>query len=150
MSELDKALQALQGKPLAPSDWQVIDQARINQFAEATGDFQWIHVDVERAARELPGGKTIAHGFLTLSLTAGCLAKAINLPGLKSSMNYGLNKVRFLAPVAEGSRVRCHFVLAGYESTAKGYLTVWHASVEVEGQEKAACVAEALALLQGE
>lgn len=150
MSDLENALKALMGKPLAPSDWQLIDQPRINRFAEATGDFQWIHVDIERARRELPGGKTIAHGFLTLSLTAGCLAKAMDLPEKKTSMNYGLNKVRFLAPVAEGSRVRCHFALASYESTAKGYLTVWNASVEVEGQEKAACVAEALALLRGE
>jgi len=143
---LEEKLHELKGKEVGVSDWFQVDQNRINQFAEATEDFQWIHVDTERAAREMPGGKTIGHGFLTLSLVAGLMSKVVRLPGVASSLNYGLNKVRFLNPVQVGSRVRLRAVLADWEKRDNGYLVTWQATVELEGADKPACVAEMLAL----
>lgn len=146
MHVLEEKLHELKGKEVGVSDWFQVDQNRINQFAEATEDFQWIHVDTERAAREMPGGKTIGHGFLTLSLVAGLMSKVVRLPGVASSLNYGLNKVRFLNPVQVGSRVRLRAVLADWEKRDNGYLVTWQATVELEGADKPACVAEMLAL----
>ncbi len=100
------AMKALVGKELGVSEWMTIDQARIDKFAEATGDFQWIHVDVERAKKEMPGGKTIAHGFLTLSLVAGLGGQTHDIKNRSRGINYGSNKVRFTSPVPVGSRVR--------------------------------------------
>src|SRR3954468_21484150 len=96
------------GQEIGVSDWVEITQARINQFAEATGDHQWIHVDVERAKRDMPGGKTIAHGFLTLSLIAGLAHQTHEIHGRSRGINYGSDRVRFTSPVPSGSRVRLH------------------------------------------
>ncbi len=148
MNVLEERLQQLKGKEVGVSDWLLIDQDRINRFAEATGDFQWIHVDTERAAREMPGGKTIGHGFLTLSLIAGLMPQVVSLPGVASSLNYGLNRVRFLNPVQVGSRLRLRAVLADWQKKDNGYLVTWQATVELEGAEKPACVAEMLALVR--
>jgi len=138
------------GQVVGVSDWLVVDQKRIDQFAECTDDHQWIHVDIEKAAKG-PFGKTIAHGFLTLSLISG-MSNCIQLPFDKSevqmSINYGLNKVRFLNPVPVNSKVRTRVTLAGVEEKAPGriLLTYSHA-IEIEGQTKPACAAETLAMV---
>ncbi len=125
----------------------VVDQDRINRFADTTNDHQWIHVDVERAAKESPTGTTIAHGFLTLSLVAGSIdTSGILPPDAKAVFNYGMEKVRFLAPVPAGSTVRARFVLKAVE--AKGptqKLMVVSGSMEIDGQEKPALVGEFMA-----
>jgi acyl dehydratase len=120
----------------------LIDQARVNAFAEVTGDRQWIHVDVERARRESPFGAPIAHGYLTLSLLAKFAGECIAVDGIKLAVNYGLNRVRFAAPVKVGSRVRARFVLAAVEDIPGGAQMLWQATVEIEGSDKPACVAE--------
>lgn len=127
------------------SDWLEVDQKRINQFADATEDHQWIHVDAERARRESPTKATIAHGYLTLSLIAGLIDKTIQAPDIKQVINYGLNKVRFPSPVPVGSRLRARFTLKNCEwiSETAAQLT-WAVTVEREGQEKPACAAEIL------
>jgi len=133
------------GKEMGVSDWVTVDQARIDKFAEATGDFQWIHVDVERAKREMPGGKTIAHGFLTLSLIAGLPVWRVEK--LSRGINYGLNKVRFTSPVPAGSRVRLRQTCLSAEDVAGGGVRVTCESViEIEGQAKPAVVAETMAI----
>jgi acyl dehydratase len=136
------------GKQTHLSDWFLVDQPRINQFADATGDHQWIHVDVERAKRESPYKGPIAHGFLTLSLIP-MLTKAVGpdqprYPGVKLSVNYGLNKVRFPAPVKAGSRVRSRTVLKEVGEVPGGLQMVREVTVEVEGGDKPACVAESV------
>jgi len=148
MHQLEEALRTHDGKEVGKSDWVVVDQARINAFADATDDHQWIHVDEERARRELPYQSTIAHGFLTLSLIAGIMPKIIKLPGVAMSLNYGLNRVRFLTPVPAGSRLRLHVVLKAWEKTDKGYRVTWESTMELEGADKPACIAESMALLQ--
>lgn len=130
------------GQEIGVSDWMPIDQDRVNAFAEVTGDRQWIHVDVERAKRESPFGGPIAHGYLTLSLLAKFAQECIAVEGVKLAVNYGLNRVRFAAPVKVGSRVRARFVLAAVEDIAGGAQIVWQATIEIEGGEKPACVAE--------
>jgi acyl dehydratase len=141
-------LEALVGMRLGVSDWMLVDQARIDAFADATLDDQWIHVDTERAARELPGGKTIAHGFLTLSLLPAMRQQVFDVTGVSSRLNYGLGKVRFPAPVPSGSRIRAAFDLTGAKTKEDGrVLVTLLATVEVEGGDKPACVAEMLALL---
>jgi acyl dehydratase len=141
------ALTANVGRLLGHSDWMVIDQARIDAFAEATGDHQWIHVDAERAARESPYGATIAHGFLTLSLLPALGAQAYAVEGVRGRINYGLNRVRFPAPVKAGSRLRGAFRLVGVEPQGAGrHLITVEATVEIEGGERPACIAEMLAL----
>ena len=120
----------------------LIDQPRVDAFAEVTGDHQWIHVDVERAKRESPFGGPIAHGYLTVSLLAKFAGECIAVDGIKLAVNYGLNRVRFAAPVKVGSRVRARFVLAAVEDIAGGAQMLWQATVEIEGSEKPACVAE--------
>jgi acyl dehydratase len=131
------------GQEIAVGEWTAISQAQIDQFAEATGDRQWIHVDVERAARESPFKTTIAHGFLTLSLLSSCLRDAIQFSGLRMAINYGLNKVRFVSPVPSGSRVRARIVAGAFDEVVGGAIQVtWTITVERERSEKPACVAE--------
>lgn len=138
-------LQALVGQPLGHSDWIQVDQARVNAFAEATEDRQWIHTDPERAAGG-PFGSPIAHGFLTLSLIPHFFSTGFSVRESRMVVNYGLNKVRFPAPVPVGSRLRARFVLKGMEAVAAGVmqLTV-EVSIEREGEAKPVCVAESLA-----
>ncbi|MCF8149576.1 MAG: MaoC family dehydratase [Burkholderiaceae bacterium] len=132
------------GKEIGLSDWMLIDQARVNAFAQVTGDEQWIHVDVERAQRESPFGGPIAHGYLTLSLLAKFAGECIAVEGVRHALNYGLNRVRFVAPVKVGSRVRAHFVQAKVEEIAGGMQLEWQATIEIEGSDKPACVAQML------
>jgi acyl dehydratase len=132
------------GKEMGVSDWVTVDQARIDKFAEATGDFQWIHVDPERAKRELPGGKTIAHGYLTLSLMAGMKTFEVKR---SRGLNYGSNKVRFTNQVPAGSRVRLRQTLKSVEETKDGgFRMTMDSVVEIEGQEKPALVAETMGI----
>jgi len=142
------ALKALEGQELGHSDWVEIDQARIQAFADATGDHQWIHLDTERAKTEMPGGKTIAHGYLTLSLLPMLSQQIYQVNGVKSRLNYGLDRVRFTTPVPAGSRVRLHLTLKSVEETAPGrWLARSEARVELEGSARPACVADTLGLL---
>ncbi len=135
-------LQARIGQHLGYSDWLEITQERVNQFAEATGDFQWIHVDVERA-KAGPFGGPIAHGFLTLSLAPGLLKEVWQMNGAKMGVNYGLNKVRFPSPVPVGSKVRAGALLKEVSDVGGGGMQlVLEATFEVEGADKPACVAE--------
>lgn len=137
-------LQHLVGEIVGSSDWLNIDQQRIDTFAEATGDHQWIHVDPERAAKG-PYGKTIAHGFLTLSLLPTFMADAFQILDLKMGVNYGLNKVRFIQPVPVGSRLRGHFKVLSWEPLeGNGAQITYEMTVEVEGVAKPACVAETI------
>ncbi|MEK7737799.1 MAG: MaoC family dehydratase [Pseudomonadota bacterium] len=137
-------LQARVGQEVAVSDWLEITQQRIDQFAAATGDQQWIHVDAARAAKESPFGGTIAHGYLTLSLLARFSQESIAIGNIRMAVNYGLNRVRFTAPVRYGKRVRAHFKLAAYDEIDGGVQLTWHATVEIEGSEKPACIAETI------
>jgi len=130
------------GQEIGISDWLPIDQERVNAFAEVTGDRQWIHVDVERAKRESPFGAPIAHGYLTLSLLAKFAGECIAADGIKLAVNYGLNRVRFAAPVKVGSRVRARFVLGAVEDIDGGAQMLWQAVIEIEGGDKPACAAE--------
>ena len=130
------------GLEVAVSDWVSITQERINRFAEATGDHQWIHVDAERAAKESPFGSTIAHGFLTLSMVPYLKETCIEYTGVKMGVNYGTNRVRFMAPVKVDSRLRGRFKLASFEPIKSGVQMVWQCTLELEGHAKPACVAE--------
>lgn len=137
-------LSALIGQEVAVSDWIDVSQERVDRFAEATGDRQWIHVDVERA-RQGPFGGPIAHGFLTLSLLPALIEQAFHVEGVRMGINYGLNKVRFVSPVPVGSRLRARFVLLGSENIdAGGVQITWRVTLEADGQSKPACVAESL------
>ncbi len=136
-------LQALTGQELGVSDWVAVEQPRINQFAQATGDEQWIHVDPVRAAQG-PFGTTIAHGFLTLSLMPLMLEQAFVVGDVVMGINYGLNRARFPAPVRVGSRVRGRFKLLAYEPLPGGAQLVVEATTEIEGGSKPACVAESV------
>jgi len=125
------------------SDWSVIDQSTIDSFAEVTGDHQWIHTDPARAKNESRYGRTIAHGFLTLSLLSRLSHEAIEVSGtFRMRINYGLNRVRFPAPVVEGSRVRARFKVQSCEDVEGGHQIVWLVTVEVEGSAKPAVIAE--------
>ena len=137
------AMQALVGQHLATSPWVLVDQQRINLFAEATGDHQWIHVDVERA-KAGPYGAPIAHGFLTLSLLPELTATAMAIDDVKMSINYGLNRVRFTGPVPAGSRVRAVIKLKAYEVIDGGAQMTTEVTIEREGSDKPVCVAESL------
>jgi len=130
------------GEEVGVSEWLLIDQARVNGFAEVTGDHQWIHVDVERAQRESPFGAPIAHGYLTVSLLAKFAGECVGVDGARLAVNYGLNRVRFAAPVKVGSRLRARFVLGAVEDIPGGAQVIWQATVEIEGGDKPACVAE--------
>jgi acyl dehydratase len=137
-------LPALVGQHVATSDWVTITQQQINQFAEATGDHQWIHVDVEKA-KTGPFGAPIAHGFLTLSLIPRFFESAMEIRNTRMGVNYGLNKVRFTAPVPVGSRLRAHMKLLACEPLeGDGMQMTWEVRVEREGSDKPVCVAESL------
>jgi acyl dehydratase len=138
-------LTSLVGQEVAVSDWVEISQQRINTFAEATGDMQWIHIDVARAKRESPFGAPIAHGFLTLSLLPMLMQNAIDISYIKMGVNYGLNKVRFPAPVPVGSRLRGRLKLLSVEEITDGAQMIWEISIEREGGDKPVCVAESIA-----
>ncbi len=136
-------LESLIGREVAVGDWFTIDQARIDAFADATGDHQWIHQDVERARTESPFGRTIAHGFLTLSLLSRLSHECFEIRGdFKMRINYGLNRVRFPAPVLSGARVRPRFTLQSLEPFDAGYQAVWVVTLELEGGPKPALYAE--------
>ncbi len=141
IASLDE-LRTLAGQEIAVSDWVLIDQARINLFAQASGDHQWIHVDIERCRSESPYGVPIAHGFLTLSLLPMLLQSAIAFPPCKLVVNYGLNKVRFPAPVPVDSQVRARLMLHSVEEFSGGVQMIWKATMECAGSEKPVCVAE--------
>ena len=130
------------GKEVAVTDWVTVSQERIDAFAGATEDHQWIHVDRERAAAESPYGTTVAHGFLSLSLLPYLMGQAVEIQGTRLGINYGLNRVRFTGPVPAGSRVRARFRLAALEDIAKGVQTTWDVTVEREGEAKPVLVAE--------
>jgi len=137
-------LPALLGAVLGTSDWIGIDQARIDQFAAVTGDDQWIHVDPKRAAAG-PFGTTVAHGHLTLSLLPVMVRSAFTIGDVRMTVNYGLNRVRFPAPVPVGSRLRGHFKLMTFEPNASGAQIVVEVTTEREGHSKPVCVAESVA-----
>ena len=130
------------GEEVAVGDWLEVTQARIDQFAEATGDRQWIHVDAARAASESPFKTTIAHGFLTLSLVSALTRSALELRGLRMAINYGLNRVRFVTPVPSGSRLRARLTPSAVEDAGGGVQVTWTVTIERDGAEKPACVAE--------
>jgi len=136
-------LQALTGSALGTSDWLGIDQARIDGFAAVTGDDQWIHVDPVRAAAGM-FGSTVAHGFLTLSLLPLFGRSSYKVSGVRMSVNYGLNRVRFPAPVPVGSRLRAHYKLLSFDPIEGGVQTVTEVTVEREGHAKPVCVAESV------
>ncbi|MBB3210966.1 acyl dehydratase [Herbaspirillum sp. Sphag1AN] len=135
-------LQALVGQEVAQSDWITVNQEQVNQFAEATGDHQWIHVDVERSKRELPYGGTVAHGFLTLALLPQLLGQSVSLGDARMLLNYGLNRVRFPAPLPVGAQVRALIVLQSMEAIPGGAQVVWEITIESDRGEKPVCVAE--------
>ncbi|MES2047506.1 MAG: MaoC family dehydratase [Pseudomonadota bacterium] len=137
-------LKTLVGQEFAVSDWMEITQERINTFADATGDHQWVHVDVERAKRESPFGGPIAHGFLTLSLLPKFMENAFMMTDVKMGLNYGLNKVRFPAPVLVGSKLRGRFKLLDVEDITGGAQVVFEIIIEREGSDKPVCVAESI------
>jgi acyl dehydratase len=134
------------GQELGASDWVTIDQRRVNQFADATGDHQWIHVDLERA-KSGPFGGTIAHGYLTLSLIPwlGSQVFTLQTPGAK--LNYGVNKARFPHPLLVGKRIRSHVAIAEVHELPKGLQMLVRHTIEIENEEKPACVAETVVLL---
>lgn len=142
-----KELPTLAGQEVGVSDWLLIDQARVNLFADATGDHQWIHTDIERATRELPTKGTIAHGYLTLSLLPYLAGQILKVTGTTRGINYGLNKVRFMSMVPTGSRVRLRQKIVTVEPRAGGMQIMSEFAMEVEGQAKAACIAETISLL---
>ena len=139
-------LAALAGQEITVTDWYEVTQQHINQFADATGDHQWSHVDAERA-KAGPFGTTIAHGYLTLSLLAGFFDRALSVKDVRMGINYGLNKVRFMGPVPSGSRLRVRIALLGSEPIERGLQMAWKCTIEREGQEKPVCVAEPLSRL---
>ena len=141
-------LKSLVDQEVAVGDWLQITQERINQFAEATSDHQWIHEDTERCQRESPFGTTIAHGYLTLSLIPHLVQRslAINQP-FRMAINYGSNKVRFTSPVPAGSLVRSRMTLLEVSDVAGGWQVRWQVTVEIEGKDKPACVAEVISRL---
>ncbi len=151
MSATEELLERYQkqiGQEIAVGEWLLVEQERINAFAEATGDLQWIHIDPERAANESPYKSTIAHGFLTLSLlpfltqanAPGEFEK--NYPGMRLRVNYGLNKVRFPSPVKPGDRLRAHTAIMETNIAGNGLEIIYLLTIEIEGQGKPACVAE--------
>jgi len=145
--ETPKDLKQHIGKTLGPSDWVTVDQAMIDKFAEVTGDHQWIHVDVERAKKEMPGGKTIAHGYLTLSLLPRLAPTLLKVNKRKRGVNYGSNKIRFTNPVPAGSRIRLKQTIKAVEDVPdNGVRITSEMVIEVEGQERPALVAEILGI----
>ncbi len=143
------AMAGMVGKSLGTSDWHRITQDAVNEFANCTGDRQWIHIDVERAKRESPFGGPVAHGYLTLSLVAGLSMEIDMMPsGTAAALNYGLDKVRFLSPVPVGARVRLHVKLLSFEKKDNGqFLMKAENTMEIDGGDKPALIAESLAIL---
>lgn len=135
-------LGTLVGREIATSDWMVVDQDRINAFADTTDDHQWIHVDVDRARTETAFGSTIAHGFLTLSLTSSLMRNAIRIDGLQMTLNYGLNRVRFVSPVPSGSRIRARIAVEKIEKVGDSIQVIWNVTIERDGSDKPCVVAE--------
>ncbi|WP_203298974.1 MaoC family dehydratase [Marinobacter sediminum] len=135
------------GKVIGHSPWQTISQDMIQAFADATGDHQWIHVDVERARREAPWGSPVAHGFLTVSLIPKLNTQVLQVSGTSASINYGLNKLRFPSAVKSGSDIRTRMELLDVTRVDdQRYLASYHTTVEIKGEEKPACVAESLVM----
>ena len=137
----------LAGQEVGVSDWVEITQDRINAFADATGDHQWIHIDVARAAKEMPGGKTIAHGYLTLSLIPWLCGGMLRIEGVTRGINYGSNKVRFTNMVPVGSKVRARQKLLAAEPKAGGLQLTNEVTIEIDGQSRPACIAETISLV---
>ena len=145
MLELETPLDIKQhvGRELGPSEWMTVDQPMIDKFADATGDHQWIHVDVERARKEMPGGKTIAHGYLTLSLVPRMAAGLLEVTNRTRGINYGSNKIRFISPVPAGARIRVRQRITGAEEVAgNGVRVSSEMTVEIEGRDRPALVGE--------
>ena len=141
-------LKNLVGEEIGVSDWIEMTQERINKFAEATGDHQWIHIDTERAKTELPGGTTIAHGFLTLSLLPKIVQSIYKIKGVRHSLNYGSDRVRFTAPVPAGSRVRGRYTLKSAEEVKNnGLKIIGETKIEIEGKDRPACIAESIGII---
>ena len=135
------------GTEVGTSEWVEITQDRIDRFAEATCDEQWIHVDQDRASKELPGGKTIAHGLLSLSLAPMFIRSVLGLKGLRNTLNYGADRIRYLSPVPAGSRIRGRISIAAAEDVPPDGLRVsYHVVVEIKDGQRPACVAELIAL----
>ena len=132
----------LAGREVGVSDWLLVAQDRIDAFADATGDRQWIHVDAERARTGTPFGATIAHGFLTLSLISALVRDAVTVDGVRMALNYGLNRVRFVSPVPSGSRIRARVVLAKIDDMVDSIQAIWNVTIERDGGDKPAVVAE--------
>jgi acyl dehydratase len=137
-----RALRDRIGEEIAVGDWFEVTQARINQFAEATGDAQWIHVDPARAAAESPFKTTIAHGFLTLSLLSSLIRDAMTFHGLRMAINYGMNRMRFVAPVPAGSRIRARFMPVSVDDASGSVQVTWQVTIDREHSDKPCCVAE--------
>ncbi len=135
-------LQAWQGREFPPSNWMTVTQQQIDLFAQATGDNQWIHLDTARAARDTPWGATIAHGFLVLSLLSRLLADTLAIGDARLGINYGVNRVRFTAPLKTGSRIRARFAVQQVEPIEGGVQITLKATLDVEGSQKPCCVAE--------
>lgn len=140
-------LKSLVGQNIGTSDWVEVTQEQVDQFAQATGDHQWLHVDPERARRESPFGQTIAHGFLTLSLCPALAQQIFSVEGVKMGVNYGLNRVRFPNAVRVGARVRMTTNLAELKECQEGATITYKQTFEVEGESKPACVAESIVRL---
>ncbi len=138
--------QALVGDEIGVSSWYTVSQQKIDLFAEATGDDQWIHTDPERAAREMPGGKTIAHGYMTLALIPKLTSEFVQFEGLQRTINFGCNKVRFSAMVCSGDRVRIRTTVEMARQRAGALYLVSAHRIEVEGQRKPACTADSIGL----
>jgi acyl dehydratase len=130
------------GLEVGVSDWLVVAQDRIDAFADATGDHQWIHVDPERARTGTPFGATIAHGFLTLSLVSALVRDAVTVEGARMALNYGLNRVRFVSPVPSGSRIRARVTLAKVDAMADSIQATWNVTIERDGGDRPAVFAE--------
>jgi acyl dehydratase len=130
------------GREVGASDWFALSQAHIDGFAEVTGDRQWIHVSPQRAERESPYRATVAHGFLTLALLSRFLPEAVQIDGVGMAVNYGLNRVRFPAPVRAGSKIRAHFTMASLKDVPGGVEVLYSVVVEIQNADKPACVAE--------
>jgi acyl dehydratase len=135
------------GEEMGVSEWVLIDQDRVNKFADATGDHQWIHIDVERAKRELPTKGTIAHGYLTLSLIPFLAAKISRIDGVSRGINYGSNKVRFTNMVPVGSKVRARSKIVAAEPKGPGVQITNEVTIEIEGQDRPACIAETISIV---
>jgi acyl dehydratase len=147
VADIDE-LKSLEGLEVAVGDWLEITQERIDQFAEATSDHQWIHQDVERCKRESPFGTTIAHGYLTLSLIPHLTQSALTMEQpLRLTVNYGSNRVRFIRPVPSGSRVRARMTALEVSDVEGGWQVRWQVTVEIENKDKPACVAEVISRL---